>query len=276
MENINVDNTEVVEQTPQPQLSEREQIEQEALARYKESQLTADERAEGVPEGFNEDGTPQEELIDGKFKSQEDLLKAYKELEKKMSQPNEQKEPEPTTSTTENEEPTNTSPVNVEKYGQEFVENGSLSEKSYGELEKLGFSKQDVDTYIATRQQMGEQFSESIYSRAGGQEGYQELITWASENLSPDMINEYNTALNRLDSKRASELVDFMAYKKGGTQPQQPRRLEGTGDGTSGVQPFNDKNDWQRAMTNRLYGKDPKYTKMVDARYLTSRRKGIL
>lgn len=276
MDNIdNGQNQEVVEGSDQPQLSEKEQIEQEALARFKESQKTEAEKAEGVPEGYNEDGTPKEELIDGKFKSQEDLLNAYKELEKKLSQPkDETKQEEKTTTTDNNEQQPQT--IDVAKYGKEFVDNGSLSEASYDELAKMGFSKQDVDTYIATRQQMGTTFSESIYSKAGGQEGYTELVTWAADNLSPQMINEYNDALANLDTKRATELVEFMQFRKGESQPQQPRRLEGTADGVGGVQPFTDKNDWQKAMTNRLYGKDPKYTKMVDARYLTSRRKGIL
>ena len=66
-----------------PQLSEREQIEQEAIARYRESQQSQEERESGMPEGYNDDGTPKEEMIGGKFKSQEDLLNAYQELEKK-------------------------------------------------------------------------------------------------------------------------------------------------------------------------------------------------
>ena len=71
--------------------------EQEAINRYRESQQTEEERGQGMPEGYNDDGTPQEELIAGKFKSQEDLLTAYQELEKKMSQ----KQPEPDQSETE-------------------------------------------------------------------------------------------------------------------------------------------------------------------------------
>jgi len=272
-----VDNNQVVQEgnvegQEGSHLSEREQIEQEALARFKESQRTEAERAEGTPEGYNEDGTPKEDLIDGKFKSQEDLLQAYKELEKKMSQPKEEPKEEPKQPTDENI-PTQ---VDVNKYGQEFVENGSLSEASYSELEKLGFSKQDVDTYIETRQQMGNSFNESIMSKTGGQEGYQELVTWAADNLSTQMINEYNDALAKFDTKRATEILEFMQFRKGESTPAPTRRLEGDADGNGGLQPFTDKNEWQKAMTNRLYGKDPKYTRMVDNRYLTSRKKGIL
>jgi hypothetical protein len=42
------------------------------------------------------------------------------------------------------------------------------------------------------------------------------------------------------------------------------------------MQPFADKNQWQLAQQNRLYGKDAKYTNMVDKRFLASRKRGIL
>jgi len=66
-----------------------------------------------------------------------------------------------------------------------------------------------------------------------------------------------------------------MKLKYDTSAPKQTRRLEGDA-GASGLQPFADKNEWQKAATNRLYGKDAKYTKMVDSRYLAARKRGIL
>ena len=40
--------------------------EQAAIDRYRQSQQTSEERSAGMPEGYNEDGTPKEELIAGK------------------------------------------------------------------------------------------------------------------------------------------------------------------------------------------------------------------
>lgn len=248
--------------------------EQEAIARYRESQQTQEERGQGMPDGYNEDGTPQEELIAGKFKSQEDLLNAYQELEKKMSQ----KQPEPDqseTETTQKSEPAADGSFTTTAYEQEFVENGSLSDKSYSELEAKGFSRAQVDAYIKGQQAYASSLQNDIYSSVGGQENYMETINWASENMSPDIIKDYNDAVDSMDKDRILRNLEYMSLKKGQSAPRETRRLEGNAP-ASGVQPFTNKNEWQRAMTDRLYGKDAKYTNMVDQRYLAARKKGIL
>ena len=248
--------------------------EQEAIARYRESQQTQEERGQGMPDGYNADGTPQEELIAGKFKSQEDLLNAYQELEKKMSQ----KQPEPDqseTETTQKSEPAADGSFTTTAYEQEFVENGSLSDNSYAELEAKGFSRAQVDAYIKGQQAYASSLQNDIYSSVGGQENYMETINWASENMSPDIIKDYNDAVDSMDKDRILRNLEYMSLKKGQSAPRETRRLEGNAP-ASGVQPFTNKNEWQRAMTDRLYGKDAKYTNMVDQRYLAARKKGIL
>lgn len=260
-----------VEGAEAPQKSEREIIEQEAIAKYRESQQSKEERESGMPEGYNDDGTPQEELIAGKFKSQEDLLKAYQELEKKQGQPKE----EAPTETQETKEPAADGSFNTATFEQEFAETGGLSENSYAELEKRGFSKAQVDAYIQGQQAYAQSMQSDIYGSVGGQENYSEIIKWASENMSPDIIKDYNDAVDSMDKERILRNLEYMSLKKGQSAPREARRLEGDSP-ASGVQPFGNKNEWQRAMTDRLYGKDAKYTNMVDQRYLAARKKGIL
>ena len=93
--------------------------------------------------------------------------------------------------------------------------------------------------------------------------------------MSPDIIKDYNEAVDSMDKDRILRTLEYMSLKKGTSAPRETRRLEGNAP-SSGVQPFINKNEWQRAMTDRLYGKDAKYTKMVDNRYLAARKKGIL
>lgn len=261
---------EVVQQQQEaPQVSEREAIEQEAINRYRESKKTVEERAEGMPEGYNEDGTPQEELIGGKFKSQEDLLKAYTELEKKLGQPKE--EPKKETPAEETTAPAAT----FEAFSKEYAETGELSEASYSALEKMGFSKGDVDRYIAGQQAYATKFTSDVYNVVGGQEKYTEVVTWAADNIDRRVIDDYNTALQNLDTVNAQRHLEYMMMKMQQSTPKTARRLEGDSGG-QGVQPYSSKVEWQTAMSNRLYGKDAKYTKMVDTRYLAARRKGII
>lgn len=266
-ENINIDTG---NQAP----SDQQQAEQEAINRYHESQKTQEEKANGVPDGYNEDGTPKEELIAGKFKSQEDLLKAYNELEKKLGQP---KEPDAPAGDKKETEVTNDAgeSFTVTKYEQEVLEKGNLSEDSYKELEKKGFTRKQVDQYIQGQRSYADGFNNNVYSSVGGQEAYTDLITWAADNIDAGTISDYNTSLAELDQQKTLRTLEYMKLKFDQANPKGARRIEGDSGG-EGMQPFKDKNEWQRAMTNRLYGKDAKYTKMVDTRYLTSRKRGIL
>lgn len=276
---INEVTSEVPAEAPSesPQLSEREQIEQEAINRYRESQQTQEERESGMPEGYNEDGTEKEELIGGKFKSQEDLLNAYQELEKKLSsnQKDVQEEPAPAETTEETTAQEETGTFSITDYEKEFAENGSLSDQSYADLEQKGFSKAQVDAYIQGQQFYGESVKNTVYDSVGGQENYVEVINWASDNMPPEIIKEYNEAVDSLDQSKMLRTLEYMNFKKNEAAPSAPRRLEGDAP-AGGIQPYTSKVEWQNAQSNRLYGKDPKYTNMVDQRYLASRKRGLI
>jgi len=258
-----------------PVSSPEELSNQAAIARYRESQKPLQERTEGTPDGFNEDGTVKEDLIGGKFKSQEDLLTAYKELEKKLGTPKEEAQTEETLSPQEEALEDALEGFSAATYEQEFIEQGGLSDKSYSDLEAKGFSRQQVDAYIQGQQAYAASFRTTIYESVGGEEAYGELIHWASDNIDQDVIKEYNEAVNTLDQPRISRTLEYMNLKKQQSAPRETRRLEGDAP-ASGLQPFSNKNEWQRAMTDRLYGKDAKYTNMVDKRYLAARKKGNL
>jgi hypothetical protein len=270
--------TETVNEAPQgvseaPQNTPEEQA---AIDRYRESQKTAEERDAGVPEGYNEDGTKQEELIAGKFKSQEDLLKAYEELQKKMGQPQETPEEAPEAKEESIEEAdADSTEFSATKYEQEVASNGSLSDASYAELESKGFTRSQVDTYIKGQQAYADSVRNSVYESVGGEEAYSSLIQWASQNMEPAAIKEYNDAVDSMDQSRMLRSLEYMNLKHGQSAPREARRLEGDSP-AGGLQPYSNKNEWQRDSTSRLYGKDAKFTKMVDQRYLAARRKGIL
>jgi len=175
VDNQVVDNT-ITDPSGEPQRELRPE-EQEALARYKESQKTQEEKAQGVPDGYNEDGTEKEDLIAGKFKSQEDLVAAYNELQKKLGQPKEEAPQEPQQESEETT-PTDTPTMDVSKYEKEVVDNGSLSDNSYKELEKLGFNKAQVDAYIQGQQSYANSVRDTIYNSVGGQEAYVDVVNW--------------------------------------------------------------------------------------------------
>ena len=136
------------------------------------------------------------ELIGGKFRSQEDLLKAYQELEKKQSQsqedePVEDKE-EPTEEETPEVPPTEAA---LTRASEEYAK-GELSDETIEELSKMDSKdliKAYVEFYSKNQQQVAVQVeAQSIYDSVGGESAYQSMVQWAASNLSQDEINSYN------------------------------------------------------------------------------------
>ena len=150
-------------------------------------------------------------LIGGKFKSQDDLLKAYEELQSKLgkSEPEEEEEPaeeqpEATEETPEEEVPeVVTEAVDyMTQLGKEFSESGSVSDDAVEKLSAMD-SKDLVQAYLkynanTTAAALQQDQVNSIMESVGGTEAYTEMISWASQNLPAEEVNDFNavTATN--------------------------------------------------------------------------------
>ena len=84
------------------------------------------------------------------------------------------------------------------KMNEYFMENdGQLSDEMYGDLQKAGFNQDMVDSYLkGVRESYGMAAQEAeapvlsdaevaeVHSIAGGKQGYEQLMAWASDNIS--------------------------------------------------------------------------------------------
>lgn len=272
---------------------EQQQVQEQALARHQESQETAREQAtgvaEGVPEGYNQDGTPKEELILGKFKTQEDLIKAYQEAERKITT-NEETPKETNNDITidnssneevkeEKVEPKGLSQEDFNGYYQEFIDNGTLSEETYKNLEKQGLPKDVVDAYISGQQAITDNARQQVQQVVGGQEAYTELIEWAKESLTDIQKEDFNSKVTSGNIEAAKEAANYLVYLRqqavGNTNPTRIQGESYSGN-PNALKAFSDRNEYGKAVANRLYGKDAKYTNMVDKRYLESKKQGTI
>ena len=88
--------------------------------------------------------------------------------------------------------------------------NGTLSEEMYEQLGKAGFSKNIVDSYLeGVRQQVGFESTEpaeaapvltetevnAIHNIAGGKDGYENLMSWAGQNLSDEDAKNFDEVI---------------------------------------------------------------------------------
>ena len=171
-----------------------------------------------------------------------------------------------------------TGSFNVRKFEAEYATTGKLSEASYNELSKLGFSKRDVDIYVNGQKEIARNFTNTLYEKVGGEQAYAELVQWSASNLDKATIERYNEAVSSNDRDAILSLVEYARFKKEGTTAtnNKPNRISGDSSDVPAFAPFKDKTEWQRATSNKNYGKDIKYTNMVDNRYLVARRQGLI
>ena len=214
--------------------------------------------SEDVPQEQRPDWLPE------KFKNAEELSKAYSELEKQFSgRQKEEAKPE--------EAKQETQQKGLEKFYAEFAEKGELSENSYAELAKQGLDKGLVDSYIEGQKLVAETNTKNIQSVAGGSEKYQELVNWASKNLSKAEQDVFNNMVDSGDVEQAKFAVQGLMTKAGTTyNPNQPELFEGTSDVTS-PDAYQSVSQVTDAMNDPRYEKDPAFRREVEQKIARSK-----
>lgn len=215
-----------------------------------EQEAAPDQKTDGNPNPDRPGWLPE------KFKSAEDLAAAYSELEKKLGEAGDSKG--------------QTSPSieqSLNSYADEFSKSGSLSEKSYGELAKLGMPKKMVDAYIAGQQAIGAKLQNEVFSAAGGADNYREMVQWAATNMSKAEIAAYNEALATGDQAKIILAVRGLAgsFSSSGAGSPPKVRLEGRSHARA-AEPFRSRAELTAAMADPRYRKDPAYRADVESR----------
>ena len=215
------------------------------------------------PKSITESSEQKPEWLPEKFKSAEELAKAYSELEKKFSSNTKETKEEPKNKSEE----VNSDNFSLEKYNNEYAEQGVLSDKSYKELSKLGLDKDIVDGYIEGQKAIADNYQSEIYKEVGSQQQYQELVNWASQNLTEQEVSSFNDIVSNssVDAMKLAVrgLMATAGMKK--SSQQQQNLFEGDSDEfvSDGFQSLA---QLTTAMNDPRYDKDPAYRKEVEDR----------
>ena len=219
--------------------------------------------------------TEQEGLLAGKYKSAEELEKAYKELESKLGQQNteEKAEPEPetqpeTTSLSDNADIITTA---SDEY---YANDGKLSPET---LEKFkGMSSQDlVDAYLevtkspewqaappAQVQDVTENQINEVKNFAGGEQEYTNMIQWAGQNLDAQSIKAFDDII-------ASGSIETIKFAVSGLKSRYQNAVGFEGKMVQGKAAPNRGNIFRSqaelvaAMNDKRYDNDPAYRQDV-------------
>ena len=213
-----------------------------------------------------------ETLLAGKYKSAEELEKAYKELESKLGdQDSEQAEPEP------DAEPTSLSDNAsiITAASDEYYANGNqLSPET---IEKFkGMSSEDlVNAYIevtnspewtAQPDSQVEDVSEAqineVKNAAGGEQQYQQMVEWAGKNLDAKAITAFDQVIN-------TGSIEAIKFAVSGLRSEYLNAVGYDGQMIQGKAPQTNKDVFRSqaelvaAMSDKRYDNDPAYRQDV-------------
>lgn len=236
------------------------------------------------------------ELIGGKFKSQDELLRAYKELETKLGKgiqteeeeasekPGEATEDDPDAEGGEDQE---SEPLSEEEsksvdetvalfnqYQEQWAQTGDLSDEA---IEKLASIEpkvlvQSYIKYMAKQRATMVQASEiaKIKGIAGGDQAYADMVGWAAKNLPAEDVEAFNEVTKSGHVASIRFAVEALKAKYEEAEGKEPRMLRGRTSRVSQVKPYRSNAELARDIEDPRYSKDPAFRNDVMARLAVS------
>jgi len=239
---------------------------------YTPEQPVDEAMAKAVAEAQAAENTPapveRPQWLPEKFKSPEDLAKAYSELEKRFSTPAEKPKAEPQA------DAGTPSGLNFEPYAQEYAETGDLSEESIQKLVAQGIPENVVRNYVDGVKAVGERQTQQIYSMAGGEAQYNSMLEWAAENLEEGEIDAFNEIMDAGNSASMQMAVRGLQARYVQSNGQPAKLIQGEVTGPSGGV-FRSVAEVVAAMKDPRYSKDPAYRRDLENRLKNSNVFGV-
>ena len=214
----------------------------------------------------------QDNLLAGKYKTAEDLEKAYKELESKLGQQDteaEQAEPEAETESEPTSLSDNASIITAasdEYYGND----GKLSPETLDKFKSMS-SEDLVNAYIEVTNSPDWQANaptqvddvtdaqiNEIKNSAGGEQAYNDMIQWAGQNLDKKTVATFDDIV-------AKGNIDAIKFAVQGLKSQYLNAVGFEGKMVSGKAPQNTRDVFRSqaelvaAMSDKRYDNDPAY-----------------
>ena len=253
---------------------------------------------EGIVEEFakEQEQLQEEEAILGKFKSPQDLAKAYAELQRKMGQQSSaEPQPEPVAEPEAPEEPGYSADQASEVYGKEAVDllagkgvnlaelmwnadQGADISEHYDTLaETFKVPRQVVENYVSKAQSapsageagLSDADATELLQSVGGQENFDQLSGWARSNLPAEELASYNAVVDSGNKEAISWALKAMQARQVAPDAVVEPQLYGGGAPTDTVVRFESQQQVLDAMNKRndrgqrLYDVDEAYRNKV-------------
>jgi hypothetical protein len=233
------------------------------------------------------------ELLAGKYKSVEDLEKAYKELQTKLSrgqstapeaEDNDAADDETDGNDEEDDKPAgdareiygdliggklDEAGINFQEMNVRWQQSGTLESGDYDQLAEAGFSRDMVDAYLSGLQYKAAQDTAlsvkevaSIKESLGGEAEYNKMIQWAGDNLSPEEVEGFNQIINSQPMAAVKMAVAGLHARYTAVEGREPKLIGGRASKGSSDK-FESTAQLVEAMSDPRYSKDPAYQRKV-------------
>jgi hypothetical protein len=213
------------------------------------------------------------EWLPEKFKSPEELAKAYSELQAKFSsRQKDVTEDSPVDNTDEPDqdveeqarEAVEKAGLDFEDLSTRFWQNGGLADEDYSSLEQSGIPRNIVDQFIAGQLAIVEAQRSAVFANVGGEAVYNEMTAWAADNLSEAEIDSFNRAVNSPDTGMVVFAVNGLKARYEAVNGREPTRMvSGAAVKTSG-EVYNSLAELQVDMSDPRYKNDPAFRRKVE------------
>ena len=221
-------------------------------------------------------GEEEAELLAGKFQNAEELENAYIELQKKLGSSDEDDDEVEDTTLDEDEYPEDVAEgVDlITTASEEFYENdGQISDETMERFTEMS-STDLVEAYMAIRERNpdidGGGYSEDlsdaemnqVYNSAGGEAEYNNLTTWAAQNLDESKMDAFNDIIDRGNATSIQIAVAGLRAEYEAQEGYEGRMLTGKAAKSSG-DIFRSQAEVVQAMNDPKYDRDPAYRQDV-------------
>jgi hypothetical protein len=152
------------------------------------------------------------------------------------------------------------------KYSEEWADKGELSEDSFKELAEMGIPKEVVNRYIEGVEAVQTRQVSEVYNSVGGEENYKAMVEWASNNLSKEEVDAYDSLVTGNDVTSVRLAAKGLWAQYVAQNGKAPKLIGGSQSVSSSVSPFRSTSEVVAAMSDSRYANDPAYRRDVEKR----------
>ena len=245
--------------------------------------LTYDPTPADAPE-FSEDeqdslavaeklGQQESELYAGKYQSAEELEEAYINLQKKLGTSDDDEVEDTTLDEDEYPEDVIEGVDLIQTASEEYFENdGQLSSETMERFTEMS-SSELVEAYMAIRERnpdvdggtsspdLTDAEMNQVYNSAGGEAEYNNLTSWAAQNLSETKLDAFNDMIDRGNATAIQIAVSGLRAEYEAQEGYEGRMLTGKAARTQDA--FRSQAEVVQAMSDPRYDRDEAYRQDV-------------